>query len=201
MVESGLHPTYMDMQLDMQLDIAGREGEAKKKPLLLGIISQLNPFSTPLVTRGASSIETFTLSPWLYTISIYLVLPARPIVRYSSVDRPPSVPVQLLLEMATSDMNGEASTSAAERLLQQHAENPLHHVTVEDAPDEDLPSVPSKKAASSIDTQSIEAFPELGAPKGKAPVNIAPIWSAKGGKSNGSTPANGTPVPRRLLLV
>ncbi|KAK6834458.1 RNA binding effector protein [Apiospora arundinis] len=90
-------------------------------------------------------------------------------------------------------MNGEASTSAAERLLQQHAENPLHHVTVEDAPDEDLPSVPSKKTASSIDTQSIEAFPELGAPKGKAPVNIAPIWSAKGGKSNGSTPANGTP--------
>ncbi|KAK7967157.1 uncharacterized protein PG986_001434 [Apiospora aurea] len=94
--------------------------------------------------------------------------------------------------MATSDMNGEASTSAAERLLQQHAENPLHHVTVEDAPDDDLPSVPSK-TASSIDTQSIEAFPELGAPKGKAPVNIAPIWSAKGGKSNGSTPANGTP--------
>ncbi|KAK8046612.1 hypothetical protein PG996_014676 [Apiospora saccharicola] len=70
--------------------------------------------------------------------------------------------------MATSDMNGEASTSAAERLLQQHADNPLHHVTVEDAPDEDLPS-------------------------GKAPVNIAPIWSAKGGISNGSTPANGTP--------
>ncbi|KAK8037958.1 KH domain protein [Apiospora phragmitis] len=94
--------------------------------------------------------------------------------------------------MATSDMNGEASTSAAERLLQQHADNPLHHVTVEDAPDEDLPSVPSK-TASSIDTQSIEAFPELGAPKGKAPVNIAPIWSAKGGRSNGSTPANGTP--------
>lgn len=95
--------------------------------------------------------------------------------------------------MATSEMNGEASTSAAERLLQQHTDNPLHHVTVEDAPDEDLPTPKKPAGGPSIDTQSHEAFPELGVPKGKAPVNIAPIWSAKGAKSNGSTPANGTP--------
>jgi hypothetical protein len=122
----------------------------------------------------------------------------------------------------------EAATgelSAAQQLLQKHAEVP-HHVTVEDAPDEDLPPKPTNEASGSwaapasakaagkqkqtasnpIDTQSHELFPELGAPKGKS-ANVAPIWGAKNntnGKSNGnasngvsgsSTPASGAATP------
>ncbi|KAI1766953.1 hypothetical protein GGR53DRAFT_484179 [Hypoxylon sp. FL1150] len=120
--------------------------------------------------------------------------------------------------MATETNNVEGS--AAARLLQQHAENPLR-VTVEDVPDEDLKSpsaadAPEKsswgqtvstKAAGkqpardsgSLDTQSHEAFPELGVPKAAASKsNISPIWGgAKGGangKANGTSwSANGTP--------
>jgi len=111
--------------------------------------------------------------------------------------------------------------SAASQLLQQHMAA-SHHVTVEDAVDEDLPqpapatdapadeSKPSwvepmsAKAAGKqkaqehvgLDTQSHELFPELGGPKPKANTGVAPIWSAKSlvnGKPNGTTPANGTP--------
>ncbi|KAM6533101.1 hypothetical protein FALCPG4_006121 [Fusarium falciforme] len=111
--------------------------------------------------------------------------------------------------------------SAAQKLMQKHAEAP-HHVTVEDAPDEDLPirapaeasnsadvaiPKPTKPAAATLDTQSHELFPELGAPKGKA-ANVAPIWGAKnangktnGGASNGgsrsSTPVSGAATPNK----
>jgi predicted PilT family ATPase len=92
--------------------------------------------------------------------------------------------------MATS----ESSSSAAERLLQQHAEN--HHVSVEDAPDEDLPprTSSSAKGLGKPDTNNHEEFPELGvgaATKGKSSATVAPIWSAL--QSNGNTPTNGTP--------
>ncbi|EXF76724.1 KH domain-containing protein [Colletotrichum fioriniae PJ7] len=110
--------------------------------------------------------------------------------------------------MASTDStvaNG-AETSAAQRLLQTHADL---HPTVEDVPDEDLPvksgDAPSwaepsssrvankqKEASASgkkIDTHSHELFPELGTSKGKsAGPNVTPIWGAK---SNASTPANG----------
>ncbi|ORY61353.1 RNA binding effector protein Scp160 [Pseudomassariella vexata] len=88
----------------------------------------------------------------------------------------------------------EAESSAAERLLQKHTEN--HQPTVEDVPDEELK--PTAKAKG-LNMESEEAFPGLGgssssSSKGKAPVNNIPIWGAKlNGKSNGTTPANGTP--------
>lgn len=111
--------------------------------------------------------------------------------------------------------------SAAQKLMQKHAEAP-HHVTVEDAPDEDLPirspaeasssaeapapapkAAPKQAAAKTLDTQSHELFPELGGPKGKA-ANVAPIWGAKtanGAASNGgsrsSTPASGAATPNK----
>ncbi|KAI9151830.1 Vigilin 1 [Paramyrothecium foliicola] len=127
----------------------------------------------------------------------------------------------------TLDSTTGSGLSAAQQLLQKHAEVP-HHVTVEDAPDEDLPSKSasdasgswaapvSAKAAgkqkelsasrSTLDTQSHELFPELGASKGKS-ASVAPIWGAKNsanGKSNGtpadglsgaSTPASGAATP------
>lgn len=99
--------------------------------------------------------------------------------------------------------------SAAQKLLQKHAEEP-HTVTVEDVPDEELPSKPVNDASGSwaapmsakaagkqkesqtpkapLDTQSHELFPELGAPKAKT-ANVAPIWGAKNnanGKTNGA---------------
>ncbi|KAI1388026.1 putative RNA binding effector protein Scp160 [Hypoxylon trugodes] len=117
-----------------------------------------------------------------------------------------------------SEINN-VENSAAARLLQKHAENPLH-VTVEDVPDEELKSsptadtpeksswaqTPSAKAAGKqpaqdsgrLDTQSHEAFPELGVPKTTAASksNISPIWGGAraNGKANGSSwSANGTP--------
>ncbi|KAK4219953.1 hypothetical protein QBC37DRAFT_302829 [Rhypophila decipiens] len=103
-----------------------------------------------------------------------------------------------------------AEPSAASQLLQQHAAS--HHVTVEDAEDEDLKSpttaepaakaepVPAKAAAKpkapAFDTKSHELFPELGGPKPKANAGAVPVWSAKAqanGKANGASPANGTP--------
>ncbi|KAI1649057.1 uncharacterized protein F4817DRAFT_52317 [Daldinia loculata] len=116
--------------------------------------------------------------------------------------------------MASETSNIEGS--AAARLLQQHAEN-SHHVTVEDVPDEELKSpsaadapeksswgqTPSTKAAGKqpaqesgrLDTQSHEAFPELGVPKTAASkANISPIWGGANGKANGTSwSANGTP--------
>ncbi|KAI5861379.1 putative RNA binding effector protein Scp160 [Durotheca rogersii] len=122
--------------------------------------------------------------------------------------------------MAT-ESNANAEGSAAARLLQKHAENPLH-ATVEDAPDEDVkpssvadpsdgPSwgqtISSKAAGKQpahasppLDTQSHEAFPELGVPKSTsaAKANISPIWggakAGANGKANGTSwSANGTP--------
>lgn len=97
---------------------------------------------------------------------------------------------------SSTDVNGFES-SAAQRLMQQH-ESDSHRksVLVEDVEDEDLPLKSSAPKPAPLDTQSHEAFPELGAAKGKAPANVAPVWSAKGpvnGKSNGTTPVNGTP--------
>ncbi|KAF5009408.1 hypothetical protein FDECE_4375 [Fusarium decemcellulare] len=121
-------------------------------------------------------------------------------------------------EIPTSEL------SAAQKLMQKHAEAP-HRVTVEDAPDEDLPVPVTAEASSStveapakaaskkpapttaLDTQSHELFPELGAPKGKS-ANVAPIWGAKnangktnGGASNGasrsSTPVSGAATPNK----
>ncbi len=115
-----------------------------------------------------------------------------------------------------------AEPSAASQLLQQHIAANTHHVTVEDAVDEELgkpvsaadstagESKPtwaepmSAKTAGKqkaqepvgLDTQSHELFPELGGPKAKTNAGIAPIWGAKSsvnGKTNGASPANGTP--------
>ncbi|RFN55698.1 hypothetical protein FIE12Z_33 [Fusarium flagelliforme] len=122
--------------------------------------------------------------------------------------------------MASEAPTGELS--AAQKLMQKHAEAP-HHVTVEDAPDEDLPihtpaeasssaEAPAPKpapkpASKTLDTQSHELFPELGAPKGKA-ANVAPIWGAKtanGAASNGgsrsSTPASGAATPNKPMVI
>ncbi|KAI0868200.1 putative RNA binding effector protein Scp160 [Hypoxylon argillaceum] len=110
--------------------------------------------------------------------------------------------------------------SAAARLLQKHAQHPLQ-ATVEDAPDDEAkplttttaPSDPtwaptmSAKAAgkqpaevsAALDTQSHEAFPELGVPRNTAPkTSYPPIWAGAKGGANGnangiSWSANGTP--------
>lgn len=118
--------------------------------------------------------------------------------------------------MASIENAGELS--AAQKLMQSHAEHTPHAVTVEDVPDVDLPKPAANDASgswaapmsstaagkqkenkkSSLDTQSHELFPELGAPKGKT-ANVAPIWSAKNGapKQNGSNgaPQNAAPAP------
>ncbi|KAI1325057.1 putative RNA binding effector protein Scp160 [Xylariaceae sp. FL0255] len=101
-------------------------------------------------------------------------------------------------------------SSAAARLLQKHAQNPLQ-ASVEDVPDEDAkpsstadsanaptwtPTMSAKAAgkqaanASSIDTQSHEAFPELGVPKAASKANFPPIWAGAKNGANGN--ANGT---------
>ena len=124
---------------------------------------------------------------------------------------------------SSADLSNGGELSAAQKLMQKHAEDTPHPVTVEDVPDVDLPKPSNeasgswgaplnsaangnKKENKSLDTQSHELFPELGAPKGKA-ANVAPIWGAKtnaaskpnGSGSNGasrsSTPAAGTPTP------
>ncbi|EGX90950.1 RNA binding effector protein Scp160, putative [Cordyceps militaris CM01] len=111
--------------------------------------------------------------------------------------------------MASVEPANSGELSAAQKLLQKHAQHIPHAVTIEDVPDADLPKPVNdasgswaapitstaagkqKEKQSSLDTQSHELFPELGAPKGKA-ANVAPIWSAKNGapKQNGT---NGTP--------
>lgn len=108
--------------------------------------------------------------------------------------------------------------SIAQKLLQKHAEDP-HYATVEEVPDEDLPSKPVNDASGSwaapmstksagkqqepqnpkapLDTQSHELFPELGAPKGKS-ANVAPIWGAKNSANGVGTSPNGpsrSPTP------
>lgn len=118
--------------------------------------------------------------------------------------------------------------SAAQRLLQTHSEAP-RHPTVEEVPDEDLPNTnlrdgssqtpPSSQTVSAkgpeksmesqvpstrtLDTQSHEVFPELGASKPKGAGNVAPIWGAKSssstpvnGISRSSTPASGAATPK-----
>ncbi|KAI1490767.1 RNA binding effector protein Scp160 [Biscogniauxia mediterranea] len=116
--------------------------------------------------------------------------------------------------------------SAAARLLQQHTQNSLH-ATVEDAPDDDVKAASAAAAAAAapaaddstwgqtmstkaagkqpaqasapLDTQSHEAFPELGVPKTAAVKNnSAPIWAGAkaglNGNANGTSwSANGTP--------
>lgn len=113
-------------------------------------------------------------------------------------------------EPVAAGLANAGEESVAQRLQQ-------HHVTVEDVPDDELPTQPTEEASASgsspavkaagkpkqaaLDTQSHELFPELGAPKGKSP-SVAPIWGAKSnanGGSNGvsrsSTPASGTSTP------
>ncbi|KAM6486087.1 hypothetical protein HDV62DRAFT_266747 [Trichoderma sp. SZMC 28011] len=116
--------------------------------------------------------------------------------------------------MSTEEAVPAGIANAGEESVAQRLQQ--HHVTVEDVPDDELPaksaddasasgSAPAVKAAkpkqAALDTQSHELFPELGAPKGKAP-NVAPIWGAKSnanGGSNGvsrsSTPASGAETP------
>ncbi|KAI0010351.1 putative RNA binding effector protein Scp160 [Xylariaceae sp. FL0662B] len=106
--------------------------------------------------------------------------------------------------MASEVTNLEGS--AAARLLQKHAENPLH-ATVEDAPEEDPASetstwgqTMSTKAAGKqpardsgpLNTQDHEAFPELGVPKTTtASKSVSPpIWAGAKGGANGKV--NGT---------
>ena len=110
---------------------------------------------------------------------------------------------------SSADISGGES-SAAQQLLQKHAEAP-HHVTIEDAEDPDLPAPSQRNATASsaqapaqkgpsksnLDTQSHELFPELGASKGKS-ANVAPVWGAKsnsGGKANGASPSIASPPP------
>lgn len=126
------------------------------------------------------------------------------------------------LNMASEANNVEGS--AAARLLQKHAENPLN-ATVEDVPDDDLKSTlaavgapekpswgqtmsakvagkqPTQGPSSSLDTESHEAFPELGIPKlaAASKSNISPIWGGAkvgaNGKANGASwSTNGTPL-------
>ncbi|KAL7793115.1 RNA binding effector protein [Trichoderma ceciliae] len=113
-------------------------------------------------------------------------------------------------ESVSAGIANAGEESVAQRLQQ-------HHVTVEDVPDDELPTKPSEDAFASgavpaalaagkqkqaaLDTQSHDLFPELGAPKAKSP-SVAPIWGAKSnanGGSNGvsrsSTPASGTVTP------
>jgi hypothetical protein len=109
------------------------------------------------------------------------------------------------------DSGSGSSASAAEQLRQKHTEgaNASHHVTVEDAPDEEFSHSPtepnaaagtekiaswnptmstkaagkqkaeSQASSAPLDTGSHEVFPELGPPKTKAETGTAPIWSAK----------------------
>lgn len=88
-------------------------------------------------------------------------------------------------------------------------ELPKPVVSSETSTQESKPSwaeTPSAKAAGKqkaepapargIDTQSHELFPELGGPRARPTAGAAPIWGAKAGvngKSNGASPANGTP--------
>lgn len=128
--------------------------------------------------------------------------------------------------MASVDPAASGELSAAQKLMQKHAEATPHPVTVEDVPDVDLPKPAAAEAAaptpaagndasgswaapmsstaagkqkekqSSLDTQSHELFPELGAPKGKA-ANVAPIWSAKNGAAPSQNGAGaGAAAPR-----
>ena len=106
--------------------------------------------------------------------------------------------------------------SAASKLMQQHAADNSHHVTVEDVEDEQLPKHDAPAAAdgassepaptwaepmsaksagkqkaqepTGLDTQSHELFPELGGPKPKVTTGAVPVWSAK---SNGHGKTNG----------
>ncbi|KAK4128510.1 hypothetical protein N657DRAFT_652173 [Parathielavia appendiculata] len=102
--------------------------------------------------------------------------------------------------------------SAATQLLQQHLS---HHVTVEDASDDDSkPNVSAKstgngetatpisvkKDRAGLATDSHELFPELGGTASKSAANLAPVWPARAnangkanGKASGASPANGTP--------
>lgn len=103
--------------------------------------------------------------------------------------------------------------SAAQKLAQEHAAEG-HHVTVEDVPDDDLkphdasaaaadsPALSAKAAgkqketapaASTLDTQSRELFPDLGGPKPQPAAKTAPKWNVLSDKTNGHSPANGTP--------
>lgn len=133
-------------------------------------------------------------------------------------------------EAPTMSTNGDGELSAAQKLMQKHAHDEVHKVTVEDVPDEDdikhgeppkvasilespedvaaaAPSwaqpVSTKAAgkqkateqpvkAATLDTQSHELFPELGAPKAQNGTSAPSIWSAmKPAVANGST--GGTP--------
>lgn len=102
--------------------------------------------------------------------------------------------------------------SAAQKLAQEHAAEG-HHVTVEDVPDDDLkphdasaaadsPALSAKAAgkqketapaAKTLDTQSRELFPDLGGPKPQPAAKTAPKWNVLSDKTNGHSPANGTP--------
>lgn len=108
--------------------------------------------------------------------------------------------------MASTEINGSSSSaeglSAAERLMQKHASEEAHTVTLEEVPDEEFVAHPppsglptdsasSTKAAGkqavreqkgpnkpALDTQNEELFPALGA--SKAPAAAAPsMWSKK----------------------
>lgn len=103
--------------------------------------------------------------------------------------------------MASSTDAGPAE-SLAQKLAAEHKAEP-HAATVEDVPDEDLPQASSAPKKSNIDTQSHDAFPELGVGKGKS-ANVAPIWGAKASNgangsstaaSRSSTPASAAPAP------
>lgn len=114
--------------------------------------------------------------------------------------------------MASSSADtGAGESSAAQKLLQKHAESAPHHVTIEDAEDPDLPTASRKDASATpapaaaqkgpsrtnLDTQSHELFPELGASKGKS-AKVAPIWGAKSsssGRPSAPSPSAASPPP------
>lgn len=120
--------------------------------------------------------------------------------------------------MASESVNNASEGSLAQKLMEQHAQHPLNP-TVEDVPDEEGSNAPSsadatgtsswgqnvsakaagkqKAQASTLDTESQEAFPALGSGPKSTPApknNITPIWGGANGKANGTSwSTNGTP--------
>ena len=143
---------------------------------------------------------------WLTDIPLEVSTSETPRLYTSRSENPASTNVCIMSTSASAMDSAAGESSAAQQLLQKHAEVP-HPVTVEEAEDEDLPhktdsattsgkASETKPASKLFDAQSHELFPELGAPKGKA-ANVAPIWGAKnnaGNKANGVN-ASAAPAP------
>ena len=100
--------------------------------------------------------------------------------------------------MSEAVMNGAASATpsqpiTAADLQKQHEEAHYYRPTVEDTVDEDDLAHPAPPQVSTLNTQSEEAFPSLGAAsKGKAPVGAATTWGARKAPTQTKAPVNET---------